>query len=452
LWLFFGQVSLLGPRPSGWLLVIAVFAGSLDFYDFFLRLYFRRQHTRLPEGSGFAPTSVPLDVGTFSPYQIHQHLKPWAVIVSVHNAEEELDDFLEAIEPYRDHLWVIDDASTDDTAMRLQQAGVRCLRGTTNRKKPGALKDLIGTLDPDIATVVVLDPDSRILGPAGSHVSDLERVIFEFQRSQAAAMSPRIAVREDGILARLQGLEYWVSFSLGRGSLKDHCTTSGVAIYRRDALARLLQSHTLSIYAEDLKNAFLLLGNGDWIYHESRLVVETLGARTWRGWFSQRVGWYFGLIKVYSESFDNLLRTARGKPFFTYHFLVYTGVFTLLLHPIKLLSFALMTSSLAGGLDALLGLGLVPAMRATEPTYFLLAYMQYAVFAVVALFVVVERGERLRLAPAVPFYFFYSVLQTLPVTLGYLNWFSMRHLGFRFFKDHYQDETTLRRELYLGAR
>lgn len=447
-WSLLGYPHLLAEWPSPALLVLASFAGCLDLYDLLLRLYFRRRHTLLPDGSGVAKTSMPLEVGEFTPYQIRKHLKPWAVLVSVHNLEEELDDFLEAVAPFRERLWVIDDASTDDTPLRLERAGVRCLRGTKNRRKPGALKELISALDPEIQTLVVLDPDARITDRGRPGAPDLERVLFEFQRSGAAALSPRLAIREDGLLARIQELEYWMSFSLGRLSLRDRSITSGIAIYRRDALARALSSHTLSVYAEDLKNAVLLLCAGETIYYDSRLVVETAGKRTWAGWFSQRVGWYFGLIKVYAENFTDLVLATRGSFFFVYHYLVYTGVFALLFHPIKLCGLALLTTSLLGGLDGLLGLGLVPRLTATEPIYFLLAYVQYAAFALLALFVAVEPGQRLRLLPVVPLYFFYSIIHTVPITIGYLNWFTLRFLGLRIYKDHYEGDMTLRQELY----
>jgi cellulose synthase/poly-beta-1,6-N-acetylglucosamine synthase-like glycosyltransferase len=451
-WIFLGHRGVLAEGPSTRLFLVASAIGCLDVYDLLMRLYFRWRHTRLPGEGGVSATSMPLEVGEFTPYQVRKHIKPWALLVSVYNAEAELDDFLEAMAPYRDNLWVIDDASTDDTALRLEQAGVRCLRSPKNRKKPGALKALVAALDPRIVTVVVLDPDSRILDSGAGGLSDLERVIFEFQRSRAAALSPRVAVRDEGLLTRLQELEYAMSFSLGRKSLRDRSITSGIAVYRRDALARALERHTLSVYAEDLKNAFLLLAAGESIYYDGRLVVETEGKKTVGGWFSQRVGWYFGLIKVYAEDFADLARAAKGSLFFTYHFLLYTGVFALLLHPLKLLCLGLLTTSLLGGLDGLLGLGLVPGIGATEPIYFLLAYVQYTGFALVALFAAVERGGRLRLLPAVPVYFFYSVLHTVPITVGYLNWFTLRLLGRRLYSDHFQEDLTLRKELYHGAR
>jgi cellulose synthase/poly-beta-1,6-N-acetylglucosamine synthase-like glycosyltransferase len=427
----------------GWgvsLYLLATFVLSLDFLDLVLRAWFRRRHTRGAQGEA-SPTSVPLEVGRFTPYQMRLHLRPYALLVSVHNAEEELDDFLEAIAPYRDRLWVIDDASTDDTWFRLRQAGVQCIRGDPNRKKPGAIKELLAHLPPDVATVVVLDPDVRILDAAAGGIPDLERVVFEFQRSRRAAACPRIVVRPDGWLAQLQALEYCIGLGLGRKSLGDHCITSGVALYRRDALAGALEEHTLSVYAEDLKNALILLGRGESIYYDERLVIETAAKRTWRAWFSQRVGWHYGLLKVYRENFRDVRRSANGRPFFIYQYLVYMGGFTLLLHPFRLLSLGILTLSTANGLDLLLGLDWVPDAPVTEPAYFLFAYLNYTALTLAASSLATTRfREWRRLLPVTPLYFFYVLFLILPATLGYANWFSLRLMGRRLYRDHFQDE------------
>jgi hypothetical protein len=48
------------------LLFLASLIGVLDFYDFLMRIYFRRRHTRLSIGQKAAATSLPLDIGDFS--------------------------------------------------------------------------------------------------------------------------------------------------------------------------------------------------------------------------------------------------------------------------------------------------------------------------------------------------------------------------------------------------
>lgn len=165
-----------------------------------------------------------------------------------------------------------------------------------------------------------------------------------------------------------------------------------------------------------------------------------MGKRRWRDWFSQRVGWYYGLIMVYIEGFDDVLRVSRRRLGAGYHFLLYTGVFALLVHPLKLVSLVLVLVSLANGLDDLTGLRWVPDWEVADPVYFLAAYSKYFLLVVIGLFAAVPREDRLHLLSSTPIYFFYAFAQLVPITVGYLNWFSLRWLGGRVFRDHYQDE------------
>jgi cellulose synthase/poly-beta-1,6-N-acetylglucosamine synthase-like glycosyltransferase len=411
----------------------------LDLLDIVVRLQVSRV-TASVDG-----TSIPLDIGTFTPRQMKLHLQPWALIVSVHNLEDELDAFLESMAPYREHLWVIDDASTDSTFLRLRQAGIHCIRGTVNRKKPGALKELLRHLPANLATIGILDPDVHIRNGSTGELSDLERALFVFQRSGCAAMCPRIEVRQDGWLARLQGLEYALTFAVGRKSLADRSITSGVAFYRRDALEHVFERHKLSVYAEDLRNALLLLGHGEQIYYDERLCVDTVGKRTAHAWFSQRVGWFFGLMRVYQDSFGDIRRISGRHPFFVYHYIFYMGVCAMALHPLKLVALALSIAGVANGLDDLLGLGLIPNTAWTDPVYFVLAYVKYTLLTA-GLLAFVVRSERRHLIGSVPLFYLYQLLHIVPVTVGYANWLGLRYFGRRVYRDHFQDEQSLAAE------
>ena len=416
----------------------------LDIFDFSLRLHFRKTHAAVEDYQ--SGTSISLDIAQYTPYQKRLHMRPFALVISVHNAEDEIDDFLAGMERYRDHVWFIDDGSTDDTVSRIRQAGWRIIEGETNRKKPGAIRRILQLLPSEIETLMVLDPDVIIRDHSSGELSSLETVLFDFQRSGMAAVCPRIAIREDGLLARLQGLEYCMAFSLGRMSLADHGITSGISIYRRDALEFVLKHHSLSVYAEDLENSTILLGNGEQVYYDARLVVETEGKRTWSGWFSQRVGWAFGLMKVYCERFKEIRIVGKRQFSAAYQFLIYMGGFNLLLHPLKLVSLFLLSLSLAKGLETLLGLSLIPNWSAADPVYFLAAFTKFTLLALAAIFLAVPRGERLHLIPVVPLFFFYAHVQLLPATVGYANWLSLRLLGFRVWADHFQDEESLLRQ------
>jgi cellulose synthase/poly-beta-1,6-N-acetylglucosamine synthase-like glycosyltransferase len=422
----------------------------VDSADFIMRLYHRHLHASAEPDETAAALSIPLRSGELSGSQKRFHVRPYALLASVANLGSGVESFIRAMQPYKHRLWVIDDASTDETRLILRKAGIRCLAGFPNRKKPGALRELVRQLPPEIVTVLVLDPDCRILDVSEGSLVDLESSLFDFQRSGMAAVCPRLTLKGEGWLTKLQRLEYCFTFSLVRKSLADLAVTSGVALYRRDALESALERHSLSVYAEDLRNALLLLARGERIYYDGRLVVETEPKRTWREWFSQRVGWFYGLLKVYLEQVRDVGRIIRQGSLPFYNYAVYLGVFTILLHPVKVVSLLLLTLSLANGADYVLGLGVVPDHRWSEPSYFLVTWLMYTGLTVVMFYLCVDRRERAELAPVVPVYAFYALAQIVPATLGYLNWFTVRVTGRRLYRDHFEGGGRLDRDLTSG--
>jgi cellulose synthase/poly-beta-1,6-N-acetylglucosamine synthase-like glycosyltransferase len=416
------------------LYVLASLPFFLDFLDLMLRLYLRREHT-LPQTNTSSPaTSIPLNVGEFTPYEMRVHLRPYAIVLSVHNAADELDVFLDKMAPFRSRLWFIDDGSTDDTVERLRAAGVHCIEGQRNRLKPGAIKTLLPLLPAEIATVVVLDPDSWIL----TRRAEFERVLFQFQRSGMAAVCPRITVKPDGWLTRLQELEYSLAFSIGRKSLADFSITSGIAVYRRDALEAALTEHSLSVYAEDLENSLILLAKGERVYYDGRIVVETIGMNTVRGFFSQRVGWHFGLIRVYIDKWRALGGCARQDFGFAYQFVIYMGLFVLLLHPMKMIGLPLVAISAINGADDVFGGRFIVDNTFTSPLYFTGLYVKYLVLILGIIPLAVGRGSRLRAVLVAPVYPLYALVQIIPATVGFANWITLRLWGKRVYRDHYQ--------------
>ncbi|HEX4389101.1 MAG TPA: hypothetical protein VH109_10790, partial [Steroidobacteraceae bacterium] len=287
-----------------------------DALDFLLRLHVRRRHTATAS-PGEDNRNLSIDLLASLPDGMRRiaPLRPWAIIASVYNLGDQIDEFVRAFAPYRDRVWLISDGSTDHTVMRLTQLGWRCYDDGVNRKKPGAIKRLLERLPAHIETVIVVDPDIRIRGVAGGSSAELERVLGDFQQSGAAAACPRVMIEPDGFLARFQAFEYTLAFRVGRESLADYGLTSGVSIYRRDALFRALHEHSLSVYAEDFENAVILLSQGERVYYDGRLVVSTEGPGTIRRWFSQRVGWYHGLLKVYTERLSEIWRIGKRTPF-----------------------------------------------------------------------------------------------------------------------------------------
>jgi hypothetical protein len=362
-------------------------------------------------------------------------LRPYALVFSVRDLTASLDEFNEMTGPYRDRTWIIDDASSDGTALRLRSAGWRCVESPVNLKKPAALKALLQRLPADIQTVIVMDPDTHI---RNSRV-ELETVIREFQSTGLAALCPRIVLRRDGWLVTAQELEYGLACCLGRKSLGESSITSGVALYRRDALQWALERHSLSVYAEDFENALLLLGAGERIRYDDRLQFCTDGKRILSQWFSQRVGWSFGLLRVCSQRSGALWRAARRGPMPFYQYLIYCGGFTLLGAPAKLFSAALLVASCLGGIDQLLGLGWIPINAVTQPMLFATVCVKHLLLLAIVILFALPSGERLRSLAIAPFYFFYSLFHLVPMALGYLNWLAERVCGRKLYLDHYAD-------------
>ncbi len=446
-----GWIALAGTQlgPSDFSLLFYGLASVIvftDALDFGLRLYVHRRHTAAATDLGrSAMSTLSIDLTTTQACAAGAvSVRPYAIVASIFNLEEQLDAFMERLQPYREHVWLISDGSTDNTVKRLHQAGWRCVEEEVNRHKPGALRRLLTLLPARIGTVVVIDPDVRICPRGEGSAVELERVVADLQQSGAAAACPRVAIERDGFLARFQALEYTLAFVVGRRSLADFGVTSGVSIYRRDALERVMAQHSLSIYAEDLENAVLLLRNGERIYYDGRLVVSTEGPGSLRQWFSQRVGWYYGLLRVYTLRFRELWHIGRRTPFAMYNFIVYMGVIALGLHLLRIVSAALLLMSLAAIFDNLFVFQLLPDVRMINPVYFMVALASYLALGVLALVTVVPRGERAYIAPIVPVYFVYVLLQIVPVTIGFLNWVALRLWHRRVYRDHYQshEDTT----------
>jgi hypothetical protein len=438
-WIYLSAASLPSAGLSLLIYTLANLIVYTDAMDFFLRLYVRRRHTGAARAAADGG-DVSVNLGVLLPRQVRRVIPaaPYAVIVSVFNLEEDLDLFTDAFAPFRDKVWIVSDGSSDDTVVRLRQAGWRCWDGGVNRRKPAALKRLLERLPAHIATVMVVDPDIRIRGRGEGSAIEFERFVSDFQRSGAAAACPRIMIEPDGFLARFQAFEYALAFRVGRASLADFCVTSGVSLYRRDVLQRALQEHSLSIYAEDLENALILLGAGEHIYYDGRLVVSTEGPSSVRRWFSQRVGWYHGLIKVYAERFPIVMTLARRSPFAAYNYLLYVGVLSIALHFLKMASAVTLVLSFLGGVDALfVGSGLAGTAFG-NPEYFVAAVGNYLALGVVALFTVIPRGERAYIAPIIPLYLLYAVAHIVPMSVGFANWISLKWWGRRLYHDHYE--------------
>jgi cellulose synthase/poly-beta-1,6-N-acetylglucosamine synthase-like glycosyltransferase len=192
------------------------------------------------------------------------------------------------------------------------------------------------------------------------------------------------------------------------------------------------------VYAEDFENAVLLLGQGERIYYDGRLVVSTEGPDSLKRWFSQRVGWHHGLIKVYWERFSDVLRISRRSPFAFYHYLIYVGVLSLGMHLAKMASAVLLLLSFLAGLDAVLMDRFLAQGSLINPEYFTAAVASYLALGVIMLFTCLPKAERAYAAPIVPLYLCYAITHIAPMTVGFANFFALKLFGRRLYQDHYE--------------
>jgi len=433
-WAIAGAHGLLSGASRIAIYVLANLILAFDAIDLIVRMWLKRLHGAASPGPSFG-----LGLHEISNAERTVSMRPYAVVASLYNEADDLDRFITTLEPFKDRAWVIDDASTDSTFLRLRRMGFNCIRGTVNRNKPGALRELLRLLPAEIETVVVLDPDVRWAASRGTERGVLETLISDLQRSGAAAFTPRVRVAGGRWWADCQALEYELSCGIGRKSLRDLSSNSGVSIYRRTALEAALSRHSLSIYAEDLENSLLLLASGQQIYYDDRLTLETTAKDTWRALFSQRVGWAFGCARLFVERWPALLAIARRSPLGAYQYLFYLGFNGIALLPLKLVSIAILTTSMLRAIDDLLMLNLVQAHSWNEPLLFVLWYCKSLLILLCACFVALPGGERGRHLATLPSYCAYALMQYIPITVGYLNFISLKTFGRRLYADHYRD-------------
>ena len=175
-------LSVLNARAVGFSIFLFAVANLIvytDALDFALRLYMRRRHTAaaggLSESSQFGNVSI--NLAAILPPDARRVVpaSPFAIIASVYNLEDHIDEFAQNFGAYRDRVWLISDGSTDNTVLRLRQAGWRCFDDGVNRRKPGAIRRLLERIPTHIETVVVIDPDVRILGLNEGSTIDIEQ-------------------------------------------------------------------------------------------------------------------------------------------------------------------------------------------------------------------------------------------------------------------------------------
>src|SRR5580698_7123649 len=108
-----------GLLSGGTRVVIFLFVNLIlvfDVIDLIVRLWLRKLHGALSQGP-----SVALGLPDISNAERALELGPYAIIASLHDEADNIDRFTATLRPFREAVWLIDDASTDDTLLRLRR-------------------------------------------------------------------------------------------------------------------------------------------------------------------------------------------------------------------------------------------------------------------------------------------------------------------------------------------
>src|SRR6184192_633121 len=116
-WIGFSAAAVQGYDFSYLLYALANLIVFTDSIDFGVRLYVHRRHTAVSSDlSRGAVRHLSIDLPAAQrkgsgPGTGRTAARPWAIIASVFNLGDEVDEFMERLEPYREHIWLISDGS-----------------------------------------------------------------------------------------------------------------------------------------------------------------------------------------------------------------------------------------------------------------------------------------------------------------------------------------------------
>lgn len=425
------------------LITVPLFVVAVDGGDRVFRhiIETRRQHRlkKVLKQSGQLPPH------SFQAFNVHYRLrksdemdefdlKPYRILVAVYNVGSEWKTIIGDLSSVKDKLFVVDDASTDDTFEVVKESGVTVVRNPENTNKPGAILYGLESLPGDVETVVVIDPDVEL--PSNTI---LERTIYDFQRSKAAACGLYIVprrTRKRSTINLCQTLEYELSMYYGKEIPHDFMVISGAAsVHDRSTLREALKDSSRSVYAEDFETSLILLSSGERIYFDRRVVVRTRVPRNLKQFTMQRMGWYFSVPKV---TFPYLTKVRRCKdPLMRYQFYIYNLFFTLLIHPFRVFSMFILGWSIFA---YILGLFIDSMTRyQVMPPYMILGMSIIVFYVYLALegfvgSVTLKRSD-LGVVLWFPLYMIYQVM--IPITIGYLNFFTWVLVGRKVIADPY---------------
>jgi len=185
-------------------LIVGLYIPIVDTIDMLIRMGYRHKFARQGKKSA---------TGEMSVEAAQRMIKPYKILMSVHNLASHFGEFKANLKIFGyENVLVVDDTSTDSTAALLKQEGIPFISNKTNWQKPASILRGLRTLPPEIKTVIVIDPDAKLLNlnpkEYGKEISDFQEVLMDFQASDADACAVRVLAHCNSVLESLQNFEF----------------------------------------------------------------------------------------------------------------------------------------------------------------------------------------------------------------------------------------------------
>lgn len=416
---------------------VGLFIPLFDLIDLLVKVLLRRKVSHIEQNKHASPASVKMENGKAVRYS-----KPYKVLVSVRNIEGEFDVFKQNLGYFGyENMLVIDDLSTDHTVALLQKEHIPFITNELNLQKPASISRGLKHLPPEVQTVVVIDPDARLLNlnPAEFQktVSDFNEVLADFENSEYDACAVRVLVECGSFIEKLQNFEYKITMGVSKKSLRHFAALSGaIAFYKRDCLEAVLEEHSKSVYGEDYETSLRLHSVCGKAYYDGRLTVLTRQRTTLKELTKQRMGWDLSLLKNHVQLFKKLNKMPRSFLYF-YQYVLYNTVYLILFHPVRILSGLIVCFSFINLLDNVSGLHMMPE-HVLNSTYLFAAFYCFSLLYAGLALLASERRRRRRYILLMFVYPFYGLyLAVVPKTLGYLNYLSLVIFRRKIIEDGY---------------
>lgn len=359
-------------------------------------------------------------------------LKPYCIMASVYNIEGEWEQIWPGLSPWKDVLFIVDDASTDNTRSIIAKSGVNVISNPVNTNKPGALQFGLSRLPSEIETVMIIDPDVELPDKI-----TLKRAIFDFQRSNAAACGLQILplMNNHGFYELCQNMEYEDSMAFGKIVPHNYIFTSGGgALYKKQPLEDSLKLSSKSIYAEDLETSLIIVSDKLRTYFDDRVVIRTEVPTTIKKLTLQKMGWYFGLAKV---TFSFIRKALSNKDLFLlYHFYIYNLIINIILHPLRVIAiFIYVISVIALVLEPW---GSSVAQYQLIPTISIISITLFYLLLSLETFLWSPDLRRRDILAIFIFPIYKVYLNIVPITLAYINYILWKLFKVKLVNDHYE--------------